>query len=91
MTAVPHLRLAEDSRPSARLTGDHWWGADHRRHTSDSPRHCANCGSPIDDESGMVVEYWESDRRIYHVWCSACGWAGDVVTIDRLIGHEPDH
>lgn len=91
MSTLPHLRLAEDLKPSARMTGDHWWDADRQRHVTDSPRHCVNCGSPIDDESGMVVEYWESDRRIYHVWCGACGWAGDVVTIDRMIGHEPHH
>jgi hypothetical protein len=34
------------------------------------------------------VEYWEGDRRVYHTWCRACGWTGDIVPVDRMIGHE---
>ncbi len=91
MSTARRLRIAEEPDPQRRLTGDHWWDPDRERHLRDHPRHCPECGAAIDDELGMVVEYWEGEQRIYHTWCRACGWAGEVVKVDRVIGHEPEH
>ncbi len=38
--------------------------------------------------TGISVEYWEADRRVYHTWCGACGWTGDIIPVERMIGHE---
>ncbi len=60
-------------------------------HLHDLPRHCPDCGAVIDNESGIATEYWQADRRIYHVWCGSCGWAGDIVRVRRMIGPDsPD-
>ncbi|GIU91147.1 MAG: hypothetical protein KatS3mg011_0053 [Acidimicrobiia bacterium] len=71
-----------------RLGGPHWWDPDRIRHLDDMPHHCPACGFSLDGPGGIVVEYWEADRRMYHVWCKACRWAGDVVRVRRMIGHE---
>lgn len=73
-----------------RLTGSHWWDPDRIRHLDDLPRHCPACGGSLLD-GGMSVEYWEADARIYHTWCGACGWTGDIIRIRRMIGHESEH
>jgi len=39
-------------------------------------------------DGGLVVEYWTGDQRVFHCWCRGCGWAGEVVHVDRVIGHE---
>ena len=74
-----------------RLTGVHWWDPDRIRHRADIPRHCPACGIALDEETGISVEYWEGDERIYHTWCHACGWTGDIVRVHRMLGHEPEH
>ncbi|GEM_PF-2920398 len=71
-----------------RLTGAHWWDPDRRRHLADLPRHCPRCSARLDPETGISVEYWEADRRIYHTWCRSCGWTGDIIKVDRMVGHE---
>lgn len=72
-------------------TEPRWWDDDRRRHRRDMPRYCPNCGEGILEGGGIAVEYWEGEDRVYHLWCRPCGWAGDVVRVERLIGHEPDH
>ncbi|MFL5797273.1 MAG: hypothetical protein ACJ77A_04990 [Actinomycetota bacterium] len=73
-----------------RLTGEHWWDPDRDAHVDDLPRHCPRCASVLDLETGISVEYWEGDRRIYHTWCQSCGWTGDIIKVDRMVGHEAE-
>lgn len=74
-----------------RLTGVHWWDPDRLRHLDDMPRHCPNCGTNFAEFGGIAVEYWEADRRVYHVWCHSCDWAGDVTRVQRMVGPEAEH
>jgi hypothetical protein len=74
-----------------RLTGAHWWDPDRLRHLDDLPAFCPKCGAAIVENGGLAVEYWEGDQRVYHTWCHACGWAGDITRVDRVIGHEAEH
>ena len=90
MSTARPLRVVEESKPARRLTGDHWWDLDRERHLRDRPKHCPDCGGGIEAEGGIAVEYWEGDQRIFHTWCGGCGWAGDIVNVDRMIGHEPE-
>jgi hypothetical protein len=71
-----------------RLTGVHWWDPDRVRHLDDMPRHCPSCGAAVTGGRGIAVEYWEADQRIYHTWCRACGWTGDIIRVRRMVGHE---
>ncbi|MGH9116738.1 MAG: hypothetical protein ACRD0A_02320 [Acidimicrobiales bacterium] len=73
-----------------RPTGDHWWDADRQRHLADLPRFCPGCGEALDPARDLAVEFWEADHRAYHIWCRRCGWAGDIVRVDRIVGHEPE-
>lgn len=75
-----------------RLSGDHWWDPHRLAHEADMPNHCPNCGARLDDHDGSIaVEFWEGDRRTYHVRCDACDWSGDVTRVERMVGHEPPH
>ena len=29
--------------------------------------------------------------RVFVCWCAACGWQGDIVLTDRVVGHEAEH
>lgn len=73
----------------SRLTGDHWWDSDRDAHLADMPHHCPDCGGFLDLAHGIAVEYWEGDERVYHTWCGHCLWAGDIIRVRRMIGHEP--
>lgn len=85
-------RRETDAAPARRLGGDRWWDHDRERHMRDRPRHCPECGHALgDDEASLTVEYWEADRRVYRVWCRACGFSGDIVRVERVRGHEPSH
>ena len=77
-----------DATKERRLTGEHWWDGDRKRHVEDMPRHCPRCAAVLDLESGISVEYWEADRRVYHTWCRSCEWTGDIIKVDRMVGHE---
>ncbi len=52
------------------------------------PRYCPQCAAALDQASGISVEYWEADHRVYHTWCRACGWTGDIIRVERMVGHE---
>lgn len=73
---------------TGRLTGVHWWDEDARRHRADAPRFCCSCGACIEGSAGVVVEYWTAEQRVFHCWCRECGWAGDVLRVERMIGYE---
>ena len=81
-------REVPDAAKEQRLTGEHWWDGDRERHVEDMPRHCPRCAAVLDPKSGISVEYWEADRRVYHTWCQTCGWTGDIIKVDRMVGHE---
>ncbi len=49
---------------------------------------CPHCGARLPDES-LVVELWEADQTIHHLWCQSCGFACDVVQSERVTAHEP--
>ena len=57
-------------------------------HLHDLPRYCPDCGAELAADRGIAIEYWEADRRIYHVWCRSCSWTGDIIRVRRMIGHE---
>lgn len=78
------------SDPGARVSGVHWWDPDRASHLADRPRFCPNCGNGVTGTEGISVEYWEADRRVFHTWCNTCGWSGNVVRIQRMVGHEPE-
>lgn len=86
-----HLRAVPTDQPAKRVTGKHWWDPDRQAHLADKPNHCPDCGQKLVIETGLAVEYWEGDDRVYHVWCSNCRWAGDVIRRHRMIGHEAEH
>ncbi|MGH9304450.1 MAG: hypothetical protein ACRDZ5_08570 [Acidimicrobiales bacterium] len=77
--------------PGRRLSGEHWWDPDRLSHLDALPRFCPHCGTGLSGSGGAAVEYWEGDRRVYHTWCHACGWAGDITGVGRVVGHEPAH
>jgi hypothetical protein len=37
---------------------------------------------------GLITEYWTGTDRVFVCFCGACGWSGDIVLADRVIGHE---
>ncbi len=91
----PDLRWSNHVEPPVpirdrRLSGPHWWDPDRIRHRDDAPRHCPSCGGSLEVSGSIAVEYWEADNRVYHVACHACGWAGDIVRVARMIGHEAE-
>lgn len=74
---------------AGRSTGRGWWDPDRRRHRRGLPRFCPGCGHRLSPEEGISVEFWEGDARLYHTWCKACDWTGDIVHTDVMWGHEP--
>lgn len=52
--------------------------------------YCPHCGEHLPSDS-LVVELWEADETIHHLWCSSCGFACDVVQADTVTAHEPEH
>lgn len=85
MTAEPSLRLrpvpvAPEASPAR------GFAADAAAHLRDRPRHCPRCGARLAD--GIVTEYWVASDRVFHCWCRGCSWAGDVILVHRMVGHE---
>jgi hypothetical protein len=81
-------RRAELNPP--RRTPDPRPDPDAELHRIAAPRHCPDCAAPV-FERGLVVEYWRAEQTVYHCWCSACGFAGDIVRINRYVGYETEH
>lgn len=55
-----------------------------------SVAYCPHCGAHLPDDS-LVVELWEADETVHHVWCKNCGFSCDVVQSDMVTAHEPEH
>ena len=49
---------------------------------------CAAALSLADGGQGLTTEYWTGRDRVFVCFCGACGWSGDIVLADRVIGHE---
>jgi hypothetical protein len=68
-----------------------WFPLDAERHRRDAPRYCPACAAALalaDGGQGLVTEYWTRRDRVFVCFCGACGWSGDIVLADRVIGHE---
>jgi hypothetical protein len=68
-----------------------WFPVDAERHRRDAPRFCPACAAALalaDGGQGLVTEYWTGKDRVFVCFCGACGWSGDIVLADRVIGHE---
>jgi hypothetical protein len=69
-----------------------WFPDDAEAHRRDAPKFCPQCATPLglaDGGHGLSTEYWQAGDRIFVCVCGACGWSGDIVLADRVIGHEP--
>jgi hypothetical protein len=51
---------------------------------------CPHCGAELDVRS-FVQEYWMPEARVFHCWCSVCGFVADVTPAERVLTHEPAH
>jgi len=38
--------------------------------------------------SPALTEYWTGRDRVFVCFCGGCGWSGDIVLADRVVGHE---
>jgi hypothetical protein len=68
-----------------------WFPADAERHRRDAPRYCPSCAAPMalaEGGQGLTTEYWTGRDRVFVCFCGACGWSGDIVLSERVIGHE---
>jgi hypothetical protein len=71
--------------------GRGWFPADAERHRRDAPRFCPGCAAALalaEGGQGLTTEYWAGRDRVFVCFCGACGWSGDIVLADRVIGHE---
>ena len=68
-----------------------WFPADAERHRRDAPKFCPACAAALSlaqGGQGLVTEYWTGRDRVFVCFCGACGWSGDIVLADRVVGHE---
>jgi hypothetical protein len=79
---------AADAAPGLAADAQHDFAADAERHRLDAPRHCPRCGASLAG-AGISVEFWQGTDRIFHTWCAACRWTGDIIPTTEMIGHEP--
>jgi hypothetical protein len=42
----------------------------------------------VDRPEAFVQELWVAEESVFHIWCPACGFAGNVVPTERMVGHE---
>ena len=54
-------------------------------------RPVAHLGQLVGHEPPVVGEDVEQAAHVleFHCWCRACGWTGDVVRVERMVGYEP--
>ncbi len=84
--AYPNHVEPPDPIEGRRLSGVHWWDPDRIHHLEDMPHFCPHCGAELG--TGIAVEYWQADERVYHTWCHGCGWTGDIIRVHRMVGFE---
>jgi hypothetical protein len=68
-----------------------WFPLDAERHRRDAPRYCPACAAALSLDQGgqgLTTEYWTGTDRVFVCFCGACGWSGDIVLADRVVGHE---
>ena len=82
--------LAAEATPGLAADAQHDFAADAERHRRDTPRHCPRCGASLAGGAGISVEFWQGADRIFHTWCAACRWTGDIIPTTEMIGHEPE-
>jgi hypothetical protein len=73
------------------VAGQRSFAQDAARHRRDAPKFCPACAVPLavgSGGAGIATEYWVATDRVYVCWCAACGWSGDIVLTDRVLGHE---
>ena len=71
--------------------GRGWFPIDAERHRRDAPKYCPACATALSlalGGQGLITEYWTGTDRVFVCFCGACGWSGDIVLADRVIGHE---
>lgn len=56
-----------------------WFDPHADEHRRDAPRHCPACGQSLQGGGSVTIEYWAARDRIFHTWCRACRWSGDVL------------
>jgi hypothetical protein len=81
---------AADAQHGSAADARHGFAADAQRHRRDAPRHCPRCGSSLLGGAGISVEFWQGADRIFHTWCAACRWTGDIIPTTEMTGHEPE-
>jgi len=68
-----------------------WFPTDAERHRRDAPKYCPACAAGLSlaqGGQGLTTEYWTGTDRVFVRFCGACGWSGDIVLADRVVGHE---
>jgi hypothetical protein len=79
---------AADAQDDAAADARHGFAADAQRHRRDAPRHCPRCGASLLGGAGISVEFWQGADRIFHTWCAACRWTGDIIPTAEMTGYE---
>jgi hypothetical protein len=68
-----------------------YFPADADSHRRDAPRFCPACAAPLglaEGGRGLATEYWLAGDRVFVCYCGGCGWSGDIVLSERVVGHE---
>lgn len=94
MTAVEERHPRVLDTEFRKDTGRGWFPQDAESHRRDAPKFCPGCAAPLalgDGGHGMATEYWVAHDRVFVCFCSGCGWTGDIVLTERVVGHEAEH
>ena len=73
--------------------GRGWFPSDAASHRRDAPRFCPSCAASLalaEGGRGLATEYWSGHDRVFVCYCAACGWSGDIVLTERVVGHEAE-
>jgi len=89
--AGPEVPADPEVSANPEVPADRDFAADARLHRRDAPRHCPRCGASLRGGAGISVEFWQGTDRVFHTWCAACRWTGNITPVTDMIGHERDH
>jgi len=73
--------------------GRGWFPDDAASHRRDAPKFCPACAAPFglaEGGHGLTTEYWVRGDRVFVCFCGLCGWSGDIVLTERVVGHEAE-